>query len=208
MPRMRLAGRLIAAWLAGATISCQDTLKPSPPGSGVAPVAVAYVCGNDFDLQSLHPAALTAQYAVAGTSEQGDLVLPPRSAESTPSTTRLTTLHRGTLKVSYRNEEIASISKAGVVCPPASVPKPQATSICFRPARCCHGVASERPRYGTPRPAHSRRLPVPACCFAADTPSCLTAAFWLRAAISAITMGCRTRISSIRLLAGGLRWHR
>lgn len=94
----------------------------------MAPVAVAYVCGNDFDLQSLHPAALTAQYAVAGTSEQGALVLPPRSAEGTPSTTRLTTLHRGTLKVSYRNEEIASISNAGVVCPPASVPKPQATS--------------------------------------------------------------------------------
>lgn len=127
MPRMRSAGRLIAVCLAGVTISCQDALKPSPPGAGVAPVAVTYVCGNDFDLQSLDAAALTAQYAVAGTAEQGDLVLPPRSADTTPSTTRLTTLHRGTLKISYRNEEIASTRNAGIICP-ASLPAPEATS--------------------------------------------------------------------------------
>ena len=77
---MRLARRLIAAGLAGATISCQDTLKPDPPGDGAAPFAVAYVCGNDFDFQNLDSTALTAEYTVAGTTEQGELILPPVSA--------------------------------------------------------------------------------------------------------------------------------
>jgi hypothetical protein len=94
-------------------ISCQDTLKPSPPGGGVASISVAYVCDNDFDLQSLSPTALTARYAVAGTSEQGELLLPPRAADSTPSITRLATLHRGILQVSYRNEQIAQVGNAG-----------------------------------------------------------------------------------------------
>ena len=128
MPRVRLAGQLIAVWLVVAAIGCQDTLRPTPAGGGVAPVAVAYVCGNDFDLQSLGPTGLTAGYAVAGTSERGELALPPRSGEATPSTTRLTTLHRGTLLVSYRNEELASVSNGGLACPPASVQEPQATS--------------------------------------------------------------------------------
>jgi hypothetical protein len=128
MPQVRLARWLIPACLAGATISCQDPLKPGPPGGGVVPVVAAYVCGNDFDLQSLGATALIAHYAVAGTSEQGELVLPPRSAENTPSTTRLTTLQRGTLKVSYRNEEIDSVGNAGMACPPDSRQEPQATS--------------------------------------------------------------------------------
>ena len=127
MPGVRLAPRLLAASLVCGTIGCQDTLKPSLPGGALASVSVVYVCGNDFDLQSLTPAALTARYAVAGTSEQGELLLPPRS-ESTPSATRLTTLHRGTLRVSYRDEEVTPVSNAGTVCPPESMQEPQATS--------------------------------------------------------------------------------
>ncbi|MEP7227454.1 MAG: galactose oxidase-like domain-containing protein [Gemmatimonadales bacterium] len=126
--QVRLAGRLVAAFLACATMSCQDTLKPSPPGGGVGSISVAYVCDNDFDLQSLSPTALTARYAVAGTPEQGELLLSPRSGESTPSTTRLATLHRGALQVSYRNEEIAPVSNGGVACAPDSMQEPQATS--------------------------------------------------------------------------------
>ena len=118
----------MAAFLACVTISCQDTLKPSPPGDEVASISVAYVCDNDFDLQSLSPTALTARYVVAGTSERGDLLLPPRLGESTPSITRLATLHRGTLRVSYRNEGIAPADNAGVACPPEAMQEPQATS--------------------------------------------------------------------------------
>ncbi len=117
----------MAACLTAAAVSCQDTLKPSPPGD-IAPVAVAYVCGNDFDLQSLGPAALTTEYAVAGTTEHGELVLPPRGAEGAPSETRLTTLHQGTLKVSYRNKEIASVGNADLACPsPPAAQEPEAT---------------------------------------------------------------------------------
>ena len=124
---MRRVGsrRLVATGLAVATAGCQDTLKPDPPPD-VPPVTVAYVCGNDFDLQSLDSAALTAGYTVAGTTEQGELVLPPRSAEGTPSTTRLTTLHSGTLKVAYRNKEITSVGNAAVACPTPSTQEPQA----------------------------------------------------------------------------------
>lgn len=125
MPRTGSAGRLLAAGLAVATAGCQDTLKPDPPAE-VPPVAVAYVCGNDFDLKSLDSTALTAAYTVAGTSEQGELVLPP-GAESSASTTRLTTLHSGTLKVAYRNKEIASAGNAGLTCPAPSAQEPQAT---------------------------------------------------------------------------------
>jgi hypothetical protein len=125
---MRLAGRLVAACLAGGTISCQDTLKPSPPGDVGLRLAVAYVCGNDFDLQSRDSTSLTAAYTVAGTPELGELLLPARSGENSPSTTRLTTLHRGTLKISYGNEEIASVTNGGTSCPPEPVQEPEATS--------------------------------------------------------------------------------
>lgn len=116
----------MAAGLAMATASCQDTLKPNPPAD-IPPVAVAYVCGNDFDLQNLDSTALTARYTVAGTTEQGELVLPPGSGEG-PSTTRLTTLHTGTLQVAYRNHGIASAGNAGLACPSPSAQEPQATA--------------------------------------------------------------------------------
>jgi len=128
LPRGTTARRLIAALLAGTTVSCQDTLKPSPGGGGDASVSLAYVCDNDFDLQSLSSTALTVRYAVSGTSEQGELLLPPRSAESTPSTVRLTTLQRGPLKVSHGNDESGPVNNAGIACPTGSRQEPQATS--------------------------------------------------------------------------------
>jgi hypothetical protein len=124
---MRSTARLIAALLAGGAVGCQDTLKPTPPAGDPPPATVAYVCGNDFDLQRLGPTPLTTGYSVAGTAEHGELVLPAGPAEGPPSTVRLTTLHRGTLTLSYRNEEIASAGNTGVACPPELVPEPQAT---------------------------------------------------------------------------------
>jgi hypothetical protein len=128
--------RLAAACLACAIVGCQGPppSESSPPGQAsqtgrASPaLAVAYVCANDFDLQNLTPNALTMQFAVAGTSEQGELLLPPRSAENTPSTTRLTTLSSGALQVSYSSAAIPPISNAGTTCPPSPRQEPQATS--------------------------------------------------------------------------------
>ena len=127
MPRVRSA-RLIATLLAGTTAGCQDTLKPDSAGGGSAAVSLVYVCDNDFDLRSLSPTALTVRYSVSGRSEQGELLLPPRPAESTPSTTRLTTLHRGTLNVSYRNDAFPPVGNPGITCPRGDRQEPQATS--------------------------------------------------------------------------------
>lgn len=129
MPWVGLARRFIAVSVAITAVSCQDSVKSSAPGGGVIPVSVVYVCGNDFDLQSLHSATLVARYAVAGTPEQGELFLPARSAKSTPSTTRLTTRNRGELQVSYGGPELTSATNAGTACPPSSsVQEPQATT--------------------------------------------------------------------------------
>ena len=135
LPRVIAAQRLAATCLACATIGCQNNSMPSgSPSPSDQPIraspsiAVAYVCANDFDLQSLSPTALTVHYAVASTSEQGELILPPGSSESTPSTTRLTTLLPGTLQVTYRNQEISAAINAGTACPPGPRQEPQATS--------------------------------------------------------------------------------
>jgi galactose oxidase-like protein len=136
LPGVLATQRLAAACLACAIISCQGppSSEPSPPGQASQPVsaspavAVAYVCANDFDLQNLSPTALTVQFAVAGTSEQGELLLPPRSAGSTPSTIRLTTLSPGALQVSYSNAAIPPVGNTGTACPPSPRQEPQATS--------------------------------------------------------------------------------
>src|SRR6476660_4597277 len=102
--------RLAAVCLACTLISCSGP-SSDPSSTGQAnqatqtdkstAVAVTYVCGNDFDLQNLNPTSLNVKFAVIGTSEQGELLLPPRSSASVPSTTRLTTLSSGGLQVSY-----------------------------------------------------------------------------------------------------------
>jgi hypothetical protein len=129
MPKAGLARRFTAAWVMVTAVGCQDSPNVSAPDPAVTPLSVVYVCGNDFDLQSLHSATLTARYAVAGTPEEGELVLPARSGKSTPSSTRLTTKHRGELQVSYGRPEHASAANAGTACPPSSsVQEPQVTA--------------------------------------------------------------------------------
>ena len=122
--------RLAAACLACAVIGCQGSPsgEPGPTGTASPAPAVAYVCANDFDLQNRSPTALTVHFAVAGTTEQGELLLPPRSASSTPSTTRLTTLSSGALQVSYLNATIPPVDNAGTACAPSPRLEPQATS--------------------------------------------------------------------------------
>ncbi len=122
--------RLAAACLACAVIGCKGSPSgdPGPTGTAGPAPAVAYVCANDFDLQNRSPTALTVHFAVAGTTEQGELLLPPRSASSTPSTTRLTTLSSGALQVSYLNATIPPVDNAGTACAPSPRQEPQASS--------------------------------------------------------------------------------
>src|SRR5258706_9205062 len=72
--------------------------------------------------------ALTVQFAVAGISEQGELLLPPRSAGNPQSTPGLTPLSAGALQVSYANAAIPPVDNAGTACPPSPRQEPQATS--------------------------------------------------------------------------------
>ena len=120
--------KLAAVLLASATAGCEDTLKPDPPGGGLPAVTAAYICNNNFDLLSRHATALAVRYQVTGTPEQGELLLPARAADSTPSTTRLTTVRTGTLLLSYQDEELPPITNTGAACPAPPGPEPQATA--------------------------------------------------------------------------------
>jgi hypothetical protein len=122
--------RLAAAFLGCTIIGCQGQSSSEPGQSGQAgpAPAVAYVCANDFDLQNSGPTAITVQFAVTGTSERGELLLPPRSAVNTPSTTRLTTLSPGALQVSYSNAAIPPVANESDVCPQIPRQEPQASS--------------------------------------------------------------------------------
>lgn len=118
----------VAGLVVSATAACEDTLKPNAPSGSLAAVAASYLCENDFDITSASAAPLTVQYTVLGTSEQGALLLPPRQAVSTPSTTRLTTLRSGALRLSSGTEAISPVRNTGSACasPPAG-PEPERT---------------------------------------------------------------------------------
>jgi len=119
---------LWAALLAAAATGCDQSLKPDPPGEGAALVSAVYVCGNKFDLQNRSAVELAVRYQVTSTPEQGELLLPPRLSESTPSTTRLTTLQNGALQLFSEGDGIAPVSNAGPPCQPTIAhPEPQAT---------------------------------------------------------------------------------
>jgi hypothetical protein len=99
---VRGARQLGAVLLTSATAGCQDNAKPGPV-EGLAQLTVTYICGNDFDLLSRKSSGLTIEYQVVGTTEAGELRLPPGSG-SAPSSTRLTTQAPGDLKISYEGE--------------------------------------------------------------------------------------------------------
>ncbi len=127
MPHRRPLLRSLAVVLPSALLACDSTLKPDTPGGGAPRFGAVYVCGNDFDVQSWNPAEMTVTYQVAGTSEQGELLLPARFTESTPSVTRLVTLQSGSLQLSSGSEVSAPIPNGGGVCPPSTgTAEPQA----------------------------------------------------------------------------------
>jgi hypothetical protein len=70
---------------------------------------------------------MLVRYSVIGTPEEGELVLPSGSA-APEGTTRLTTVHRGSLQISQGDEELSPVANPASACPPtASAPQPQAT---------------------------------------------------------------------------------
>src|SRR5688572_25699692 len=121
--------------LAAAATGCDNALKPDPPGGLSALVSAVYVCGNDFDIQSHAAGEMTVAYQVAGTAEQGELLLPAHTSETIPSTTRLTTLSTGALQLSSETGATAPVPNDQASCPPETDnPEPQASLGEWSPA--------------------------------------------------------------------------
>ena len=121
----RLVTSLPAAGLAAmAGTACHDAARPGPAEGVPAPVSVSYLCGNEFLLQYRDSQPITVRYAVSGTPEQGELILPGDTS-STGSVTRLLTLRQGTLEVSSADEWAIRATNGAVACPPRNTDQPQ-----------------------------------------------------------------------------------
>jgi galactose oxidase len=119
--------RVGVALLVAAGAGCQDTVRPGSLEAPLGQITVTYLCGNDFTLRNEGPLAMTVHYAVIGTTEEGDLILPARS-ESAAGTTRLTTLQWGPLQISAGDDPAPSVDNLSTSCPPpAPTYEPQAT---------------------------------------------------------------------------------
>jgi hypothetical protein len=109
--------------------ACQDNSQ-SPPGqpevpvedspelSNLAPVDLAYVCGNRFLATNSTRSPVKLTYRVAGTNEIGDLRLGERPLGGDPwfSETELETVERGVVEL-YRGEEmVARRRNQGLPC--------------------------------------------------------------------------------------------
>ncbi len=119
--------RLLASALALSTVACEDSSRPAQPGSEALQLHVAYICDNDFVLQSGSTGPLTVKYQVLGGDERGELSLPARASDGTLSSTYLTTLTRGPLQVSSNAEEMAAVPNAAAACSPSTTVEPQST---------------------------------------------------------------------------------
>ena len=108
---------------------CQDSTPPSPGGVDPSAVSVAYVCGNRFDLTNGSAAAVTVGFEVPAGGETGELSLPARPADGTPSVTRLITLTTGRLRVVQDQRVIGEAANSAIACPPppATAPEPGAS---------------------------------------------------------------------------------
>src|SRR6185503_15517177 len=87
--RWQVRRRLAVMLLGGLTAGCQDSVKPSRPEGGLDQITVAYLCGNRFELRNPDSADKLVHYAVLGTAETGDFLLPA-GRNTAPSITRLT----------------------------------------------------------------------------------------------------------------------
>src|SRR3954463_5822474 len=112
------SARLLASALALSTVACEDSSKPAQPEPDPLQLNVAYLCGNDFVLQSGSTIPRAVKYQVLGQDERGELLLPARASDGTVNTTYLTTLTRGPLQVSSNAEEMAAVPNTGANCPP------------------------------------------------------------------------------------------
>ncbi len=111
------AGRLTTALLVLLGSACQDAAPPGLPDGTLRDVTVTYLCGNSFSLRSLTPNTRIVRYTVLGTSEQGELSLPPQSADSS-NDIRLITLRSGPLQLSAGSDETEPVENRSVDCPP------------------------------------------------------------------------------------------
>jgi galactose oxidase len=125
MRRPGIGGPLTALFAGMAATACQDTAKPGPAENGPSSVAVTYLCGNEFLLQHRNSQPITVHYAVHGTSEAGELLLPGDTI-SEGSSTRLITLRQGTLEVSLPDQWVTRVDNQAAACPPGNTNQLQA----------------------------------------------------------------------------------
>src|ERR1700694_3142995 len=125
--------RLELSVLLGASVlllsACQDNSQ-SPPGqpgapagdspeaSNLAPVDLAYVCGNRFLATNSTRSPVKLTYRVAGTNETGGLTLGERPLGGDPwfSETELETGERGGVELYQGDEGVARRRNQGLPC--------------------------------------------------------------------------------------------
>ncbi|HEX2251354.1 MAG TPA: galactose oxidase-like domain-containing protein [Gemmatimonadales bacterium] len=127
MHRSQRLSRLITMVLSCVALACQDTVTPGAPADPPGDITVTYLCGNNFDIRNAGTKAATAHYVVLGTTESGDLLLPGGLA-GVPSITRLTTLERGSLRISLGDWETETVENGSQTCPPNELDQPEASS--------------------------------------------------------------------------------
>ena len=108
--------RALALFLSIAAAGCQESTRPGgflePP-----PISARYVCGNGFDLENHDSSRIIVHYQVAGTSEDGELVLPASLDPHAPQATRLVTLQTGSLRLSQGGAALDPVANEATACP-------------------------------------------------------------------------------------------
>ncbi len=119
--------RVAVALLGVVTAGCQDSVKPSPPEGGLDQITVAYLCGNRFELHNQESPDKLVHYAVLGTAETGDVLLPAGSSTA-PSITRLTAVNRGPLQISSSDGSTEPVANGATACPSPAPQQPESES--------------------------------------------------------------------------------
>lgn len=99
--------------------ACQDLVRSGTADGDLADISISYLCGNSFSITNQSPLTRTVRYAVLGSSEQGEVSLPPDTS-GTSSTTRLITLHTGSLQLSSGDQLSELVQNGARACPPAA----------------------------------------------------------------------------------------
>ena len=119
--------RVAVALLGVVTAGCQDSVKPSPPEGGLDQITVAYLCGNRFELRNQDSPDKLVHYAVLGTAETGDVLLPAGSSTA-PSITRLTAVNLGPLQISSSDGSTEPVENGATACPSPAPLQPESES--------------------------------------------------------------------------------